>query len=163
MLKTLVSVPDRCTGCHRCEMWCSLKRKGVINLERAAIHVFRREPSLDEPMVCRQCGICIGACPQNLIQRNQKTGAVEIDTQDCTSCGHCVLSCPYGMMTLDPVDGHAVKCNLCGGQPECVKHCREEAILYVAADKAAVHRREAIARKPREERQRANIRTTKAG
>ena len=163
MLKTLVSVPDRCTGCHRCEMWCSLKRKGVINLERAAIHVLRREPSLDEPMVCRQCGICIGACPQNLIQRNRKTGAVEIDTQDCTSCGHCVLSCPYGMMTLDPVDGHAVKCNLCGGQPECVKHCREEAILYVAADKAAVHRREAIAPKPREERQRPNIRTTKAG
>ncbi len=163
MLKTLVSVPDRCTGCHRCEMWCSLKHKGVINLERAAIHVLRREPSLDEPMVCRQCGICIGACPQNLIQRNRKTGAVEIDTKDCTSCGHCVLSCPYGMMTLDPVDGHAVKCNLCGGQPECVRHCREEAILYVAADKAALHRREAIARKLREERQRPNLRTTKAG
>jgi Fe-S-cluster-containing hydrogenase component 2 len=144
-------------------MWCSLKHKGVINLERAAIHVLRREPSIDEPMVCRQCGICIGACPQNLIQRNRKTGAVEIDTQDCTSCGHCVLSCPYGMMTLDPVDRHAVKCNLCGGQPECVRHCREEAILYVAADKAALHRREAIARKPREERQRPNVRATKAG
>lgn len=163
MLKTLVSVPDRCTGCHRCEMWCSLKHKGVINLERAAIHVLRREPSIDEPMVCRQCGICIGACPQNLIQRNRKTGAVEIDTRECTSCGHCVLSCPYGMMTLDPVDGHAVKCNLCGGQPECVKHCREQAILYVAADKAALHRREAIARKPREERQSPNVRAAKSG
>jgi carbon-monoxide dehydrogenase iron sulfur subunit len=163
MLKTLVSVPDRCTGCHRCEMWCSLKHKGVINLERAAIHVVRREPSIDEPMVCRQCGICIGACPQNLIQRNRKTGAVEIDTRECTSCGHCVLSCPYGMMTLDPVDGHAVKCNLCGGQPECVQHCREQAILYVVADKAALQRREAIATKPREERQKPNLRTSKTG
>jgi Fe-S-cluster-containing hydrogenase component 2 len=138
-----------------------MKHKGVINVERAAIHVLRREPSIDDPLVCLQCGICIGSCPKNLIQRNRKSGAVEIDTQECTSCGHCVLSCPYGMITLDPVDRHAVKCNLCGGQPECVRHCREEAILYVAADKAALHRREAITRKPWDERQRPNIRTTK--
>ncbi len=37
MLKTLVALPERCTGCHRCEMRCSMKHKGVINVERAAI------------------------------------------------------------------------------------------------------------------------------
>ncbi|HXZ35654.1 MAG TPA: 4Fe-4S dicluster domain-containing protein [Thermodesulfobacteriota bacterium] len=163
MLKTLIALPERCTGCHRCEMWCSLKHKGVINLERATIHVLRREPSIDDPRVCLHCGICISSCSKNLIKRNQKTGAVEIDTQECTSCGHCVLSCPYGMITLDPVDRHAVKCDQCGGQPECVKHCREEAILYVPADKAALHRREAIARKLGEERQKPNLRGIKTG
>lgn len=147
MLKSLVAIPERCTGCHRCEMWCSMKHKGLINIDRAAIHVLRREPSVDHPAVCYQCGVCIGSCPQDLIRRNGKTGAVEIDTEKCTLCGHCVLSCPYGMITIDPVDRHAVKCNLCGGEPECVKHCREKAILYVEANRVALHRREASARR----------------
>ena len=163
MLKTLISIPERCTGCHRCEMWCSMKRKEVINIERAAIHVLRREPSIDDPMVCLQCGLCIGSCPKDLIHRNKRTGAVEIDTEHCSLCGHCVLSCPYGMITIDPIDRHAVKCHLCGGQPECVKHCREEAILYVGADQAARHRREALAEGRRRESRRPNIRGFKVG
>ena len=163
MLKTLVAFPERCTGCHRCEMWCSMKHKGVVNIERAAIHVLRREPSIDDPMVCLQCGTCLGSCPQDLIKRNTKTGAVEIETKNCTVCGHCVLSCPYGMISMDPIDGHAVKCNLCSGQPECVQHCREKAIMFVAVDKAALHRREAIARKYKGGPRRPTIRELKAG
>lgn len=151
MLKTLVAIPDRCTGCHRCEMWCAIKRTGVINSDRAAIHVLRREPSIDSPLVCLQCGVCIGSCPRDLIKRNTKTGAVEIDTKNCKLCGHCVMSCPYGMITIDKKDKHAVKCDLCGGDPECVKHCREKAILYVDVDKAAGYRREEVARGHRTE------------
>jgi anaerobic carbon-monoxide dehydrogenase iron sulfur subunit len=161
MLKALVTIAERCTGCHRCEMWCSMKHKGVINIERAAIHVLRREPSIDDPAVCLQCGVCTGSCPQELIKRNRKTGAVEIDTKKCTLCGHCVLSCPYGMITIDPIDRHAVKCDLCGGEPECVKHCREEAILWVDAPQAALHRREAIARGNRTAGKATNLRQPK--
>ena len=158
MLKTLVAIPENCTGCHRCEMWCSLKQKGVINIERAAIHVLRREPSIDDPAVCLQCGICIGSCPKDLIKRNRKTGAVEIDTGKCIHCSQCVLSCPYGMITMDPIDRHAVKCNLCNGQPECINHCREKAILYVDVNKAALYRREAVARGNREAVRGTNLR-----
>ncbi|HXX35790.1 MAG TPA: 4Fe-4S dicluster domain-containing protein [Thermodesulfobacteriota bacterium] len=163
MLKTLVAIPERCTGCHRCEMWCSIRHKGVINIERAAVHVIRQLPSIDDPRVCLQCGICIDSCPKDLITRNKKTGAVEIDKGKCTHCGYCILSCPYGMITFDPVDGHAVKCDLCGGQPECVKHCREEAILYMDADKAARHRRDANSKRDRQESKKPNIRQSKAG
>jgi carbon-monoxide dehydrogenase iron sulfur subunit len=158
MLKTLVAIPENCTGCHRCEMWCSLKRKGVINIERAAIHVLRREPSIDDPAICLQCGICIGSCPKDLIKRNRKTGAVEIDTEKCIHCSQCVLSCPYGMITMDPIDRHAVKCNLCNGQPECSNHCREKALLYVDVNRAALHRREAVARGNRQAVRGTNLR-----
>ena len=123
-----------------------MRRKGVINIERAAIHVLRREPSIDAPLVCLQCGICIGSCPLDLIERNDQTGAVEIDKDRCTHCGHCIVSCPFGMITVDKKDGHAIKCDLCGGDPECVKHCREKAILFVDADRAAASRREAAAK-----------------
>ncbi len=163
MLKTLIAIPERCTGCHRCEMWCSMKQKGVINIERAAIHVLRREPAVDDPRVCLHCGLCIGSCPKDLITRSKKTGAIEIDTENCTLCTHCILSCPYGMITIDPIERHAVKCNLCSGQPECVKHCREEAILYVDADKASRYRREAAAGEKGKEGKRPNIRGFKVG
>ena len=155
MLKTLIPFPDRCTGCHRCEMWCSMKRKGVINTDRAAIHVLRREPAIDSPQVCLQCGTCIDSCPHGLIQRNKKTGAVEIAREGCKLCGLCVLSCPYGMITLDRKNKGADKCDLCGGDPECVKHCREKAILYGDIETAANRRREAAARAHRREGKRA--------
>ena len=140
-----------------------MRHKGVINIERAAVHVIRQVPSIDDPRVCLQCGICIDSCPNDLITRNKKTGAVEIDKEKCTRCGYCILSCPYGMITFDPIDRHAVKCDLCGGQPECVRHCREEAILFMDADKAARYRREANSKKDRPEGKKPNIRQLKTG
>jgi len=163
MLRTLVAYPERCTGCRRCEMWCSMKRKGAINTERALIHVVRREPAIDSPQICLQCGICLDACPHDLIKRNKKTGAVEIDMVNCKVCGTCVMSCPYGMITIDRKDKHAAKCDLCGGDPECVKHCREGAILYVDVERAAAHRREAMAKGHRREGKRYLVGAAKLG
>ena len=163
MIKTLVSLPDKCTGCHRCEMWCSMKRKGVLNVERAAIHILRREPAIDSPQICLQCGICIEACPLGLIKRDKKTGAVMIDTEKCILCGRCMMACPYGMITIDPIDRHAVKCDLCGGDPECVKHCREGAILFVEADQAGRYRREARAKGDKREGRRYLLNDNKLG
>lgn len=151
MLKSLIAVPDNCTGCHRCEMWCSMKRKGVINIERSVIHVLRREPSIDTPLVCLQCGICLESCPRDLITRNKKTKAIEIDEEGCKFCGTCMAACPYGMITFDKIDKHAAKCDLCGGDPECVKHCRDKAILYADINKVALNRREAAAKTQRRE------------
>lgn len=151
MLKSLIAIPDNCTGCHRCEMWCSMKRKGVINIERSVIHVLRREPSIDTALVCLQCGICLDSCPRDLITRNKKTKAIEIDEEGCKFCGICMAACPYGMITFDKIDKHAAKCDLCGGDPECVKHCRDKAILYADIDKVALHRREAAAKTQKRE------------
>ena len=146
MRKTLVVVATNCTGCRRCEMWCSMKHKKVINTERSAIHVLRREPSIDIPLVCLQCGNCLGACPKDAIQRNKKTGAIEIKLDLCTGCGFCLTACPYGLITMDKVDKHAIKCDLCGGDPECVKHCKEDAILYLDLERAASYKREEAAK-----------------
>jgi Fe-S-cluster-containing hydrogenase component 2 len=59
---------------------------------------------------------------------------------------------------MDPIDRHAVKCNLCNGQPECINHCREKALLYVDVNKAALHRRETVARGNREAVRGTNLR-----
>jgi carbon-monoxide dehydrogenase iron sulfur subunit len=144
--KGLVVHPEKCTGCFRCALWCSLKKDKVHNPSRARLHVLRREPSLDTPVVCLQCGLCIGACPFDAIHRNVKTGAAVIDIDTCTGCGICILSCPYGMLKYAPDSRIPLKCDLCGGKPECVKHCRDGALTYEDPNHVAAERREVYAR-----------------
>jgi len=35
----------------------------------------------------------------------------------------CIQACPFGAMGYDEEQGIAEKCDLCAGDPECVKHC----------------------------------------
>jgi Fe-S-cluster-containing hydrogenase component 2 len=48
------------------------------------------------------------------------------------------MVCPVGGISLDPVTNVAFKCDLCGGDPECVKYCYNEALAYIAKDKLDV-------------------------
>lgn len=146
MIKSLVSYPDKCTGCHRCEMWCALTKENSHNPVHARVHILRREPGLDVPVVCLHCGICLSACMFDAISRNRKTGAVEIDQEKCTGCARCLLACPYGMIHMDTTKRRAAKCDLCGGSPACVEHCKEGALAFVEADEVARERREPYAR-----------------
>jgi Fe-S-cluster-containing hydrogenase component 2 len=41
-----------------------------------------------------------------------------------------MLACPFGMIFVDAEKGFAVKCDLCGGDPECVKYCIPEALRF---------------------------------
>jgi len=146
MARGLVVNPDRCTSCHRCELWCSLTHEQVMNPMRARLHVVRREPSLDTPLVCLQCGVCMAGCPFDAMRRDVRTGAVVIDEEACKHCGICILSCPYGMLKYAPDSRVPVKCDLCSGDPECVKHCREGALTYGDVNSVAAQRREVYAR-----------------
>lgn len=92
-------------------------------------------------MICIQCGLCIDACPHKAIYRNLKTNSIDIDEKKCISCGLCITSCPYGVLTLDPIDGKALKCDLCGGDPACVKRCPKKALYFLEPNKAAYFRR----------------------
>jgi carbon-monoxide dehydrogenase iron sulfur subunit len=52
---------------------------------------------------------------------------------------------PLGAIEVDPVKHTAFKCDLCGGDPECVKICLAEALIYVGKDKVGYsERREAL-------------------
>ena len=57
----------------------------------------------------------------------------------------CVISCPLGAIEIDPVKHTAFKCDLCEGDPECVKICLPGALTYVEKDKVGFsERREAL-------------------
>lgn len=153
-MKSLVTIPERCTGCHRCELSCSLFNFKVQNPALSRIHVIRKEPYVDVPIVCIQCGICIDACPIKAIKRNTKTGAVIIDEKKCNGCLQCVNVCPWGCITMDRVTRKipkALKCNLCLGDPQCVKNCPEKVLLYVDVEEGAYYRRLLTAKSERKE------------
>ncbi|AEF94783.1 4Fe-4S ferredoxin iron-sulfur binding domain-containing protein [Desulfotomaculum nigrificans CO-1-SRB] len=142
MSKVLSIDPSLCTGCHRCEMWCSMTKYGEINPSRSNVYVIRREPAVDVPLVCIQCGICIDVCPTGALKRDGSTDAVVVDADFCSGCGTCVKSCPYGVLRVDKETDVASKCDLCNGSPACASHCPQGAIRYVEESEAAAKRRE---------------------
>jgi len=128
MGKSIVVDPEKCTGCRICEMICSF-RDGS-NPYNSKIKVKKNEErGIDLPVLCFHCSeaLCAEACPNDAILRGTD-GAVTIDAARCNGCQACSEACPYGAIQF--VNDQASKCNLCGGDPVCVKWCPTEAIGF---------------------------------
>jgi Fe-S-cluster-containing hydrogenase component 2 len=59
----------------------------------------------------------------------------------------CITACPFGVISLHPEKHVAIKCDLCGGDPECVKHCPTGALKYLPASRDGLTKRRAGAKK----------------
>jgi Fe-S-cluster-containing hydrogenase component 2 len=133
---------EKCSGCRTCETTCSLKNTGQSNPTRSRIRIIRYERQGEFhnfiPMVCQQCSnpLCMEACPVNAISRNPETDAMVVDSENCVGCKVCSMVCPIGGVSIDPVTNVAYKCDLCDGDPECVKYCDPEAITYIPKARA---------------------------
>jgi Fe-S-cluster-containing hydrogenase component 2 len=134
MTKMLVVDPDRCIGCGLCEMACSFKHTNEFSQTRSRIKAFRWEKTCDAvPLVCSQCqdAPCISVCGvSGAITRNPETGAVVFNHDLCIGCRLCMFNCPYGAIDFDAAIGQLIKCDLCDGDPMCVKYCSVKAITY---------------------------------
>jgi len=56
---------------------------------------------------------------------SEVTGAILVDKEKCTACGACINACPGRIPHLHPTENYALICDLCGGNPQCVKVCHE--------------------------------------
>jgi Fe-S-cluster-containing dehydrogenase component len=56
---------------------------------------------------------------------SDKTGAVLVDNETCITCGQCIDACPGRIPHMHPKEKHIVICDLCNGNPQCVKVCQE--------------------------------------
>lgn len=118
---------SRCSGCRRCEVVCSLHHEGRIWPEASRIRVFMLVPGVEIPHLCVQCPDypCVNACPVEALSIDEKTGAVIVDREKCTGCGDCIEACPGKVPHLHPAGGYSLICDLCNGDPECVKACQQ--------------------------------------
>ena len=129
-----------CAGCRACELICSFVHERRFSDLLSRIHVYKvDEDGIDRPIVCRQCGNarCVDACPNAALSRDPNTRHIIVDEARCTKCGSCAQACPFDAIAFHPESGTPLICDLCGGDPECVKRCPTGAISYGLAGAAA--------------------------
>ncbi|MBD3351879.1 MAG: 4Fe-4S dicluster domain-containing protein [Candidatus Lokiarchaeota archaeon] len=135
---------DKCTGCNICSIACSMAHSGMNDPNYYAIHVEHSFPKKLRPQVCIQCGKCIEICPNSAIKIDPTDHHLMINPELCDLCGNsedaskfkCVLTCPKKV--IKPPLGVKKNqyynnripliCDFCGGCPECIEWCPNEAI-----------------------------------
>ena len=139
----LVHDGDVCTGCGICEMACTMAHDGAYGRAMARLRIHRNYyrghwdgTGHYKADLCLQCPwpACLYACPQGAISIDESTNARVIDETLCIGCRSCQKACPYDVIVYLADRKKCGKCDLCGGDPECVKQCPASgngAIRYV--------------------------------
>jgi len=142
--KMLIVTPSKCTGCRSCEMACSLHREGKCSPQLSRNRVVKFEAKgINIPTTCANCSkpYCMLVCPVKAISVNADTGAVVVDETKCIGCRACSVACPFGQANYHPEKKIAFKCDLCFGDPVCVKFCPSGAIVYASMDEVLMAKR----------------------
>ncbi len=137
--RKFVSVdPSKCTGCGICELTCS-QEKGESSPLRSRIRIVRMKPLFNFALACRSCedAKCVKACPEKALSQCEDTGIIMVSDKKCKGCDWCVQACEFGGIEIHPETGLAVACDLCGGDPQCIEFCPEEALELIQTDEAA--------------------------
>lgn len=148
MAKVLYIDYQKCTGCRTCEMVCSAKHEGVLNPEKSRIKIMKWEAEgLYVPMSCQQCqdAPCMNVCPVKAISQDEELGRVMVDYDVCIGCRSCVAVCPFGAMNFNVKEKQVFKCDLCDGDPQCVRFCDVHAVEYIDADSVATEKKRGAA------------------
>ena len=131
--KKLTVIPEQCSGCRICELVCAIKHFGVNNPKKSAIRILTTypHPVIRMPIVCSQCRgfICAQVCPVDALQWVE--GIVRLDKETCIFCYKCVEACPFGAIYAHEDCDLPIKCDMCGGDPECVKKCPNGALRLI--------------------------------
>ncbi len=143
----LVYDPSLCTGCHTCELICSAHHNnGIYQPSLSRIQVadnpFGGTIHNFEPKICYQCHDpkCMSGCTFDAIYIDADTGArrVNKDTcqQKCDGSKGCIEACSHYFnpprIFYDDQRKVAFMCDLCNGDPQCVKWCSNGTLRYVS-------------------------------
>ena len=155
--------PERCLGCHTCEMVCAVAHTKAGSLMGAVLadellHRRNRVVQVDGIKLstqCRQCedAPCVRVCPTHATYRTETFTAV--DQQRCIACRLCMMVCPFGAIHVATVEIRdrekraAFKCDLCIHRPDgpaCVPACPTHALSLRYPKKVAEKSSRASAR-----------------
>jgi Fe-S-cluster-containing hydrogenase component 2 len=148
MAKALYIDHEKCTGCRLCELVCAVKHDGMSNPARARIKVMKWEQEgIYVPISCQQCqdAPCMNICPVKAISRDLELSRVTVDYDKCIGCRFCVAVCPFGAMSFNVIDRKVFKCDLCDGDPQCVRFCDRKAVDFVSPDEVSIDKKRTAA------------------
>jgi Fe-S-cluster-containing dehydrogenase component len=135
---------DKCTNCDLCRYACSFIKEGAYDLRKSRIWIVRDESrAIGVPVLCEQCEDppCAEVCPVRALTKDETTGIVELNENRCIGCKECMWACPFGAIAIDIEKGKPIKCDLCGGDPGCVKACLPGALEYSRVDRPTTRMR----------------------
>ena len=124
---------SKCTGCRICELACTAKHEGKFQPSLARLKILKYDDlGVDVPNVCGPCeeAPCVDVCPVYAIRRDPISKMTYLDHDKCILCKTCVGACVNGVILLDTYRMRIIKCDHCGGDPECAKICPTGAITY---------------------------------
>ena len=141
---------SRCIGCNACVIACKqwhdispgpVKWMRVYQWEKGTfpdtrIHIL--------PIMCYHCKnpVCVKACPNEALSKEEKYGAVLVNADKCQGTRKCWKACPYGAPQFegDKMGMRMSKCNMCidrleqGLKPICVLSCSMRALEFGPLD-----------------------------
>lgn len=124
-------VTSICTGCQTCSLVCALSHEQLINpkLARNTVITDVQVGYVTDVLYCQQCDDpkCLNACPTGALHVDEASGARVIDQDVCVGCQTCLNACIFApsasRIKYNPATNTCFKCDLCGGDPLCVKRC----------------------------------------
>jgi anaerobic dimethyl sulfoxide reductase subunit B (iron-sulfur subunit) len=137
---------SRCTGCQTCTVACK-DWNDVPPGPAKWLRMFRWEkgtfPNLETHQLfapCYHCEnpVCVDACPNGALYKEDKYGAVLVDHEKCEGTRVCWQACPYGAIVFesDKPGEKAQKCTMCidkleqDEKPVCVMSCTMRALDF---------------------------------
>ncbi len=157
--KVIVFDPLYCSGCMYCMTACSTYHQGSTSLSKSRIHIVRHEGHAIANMMeedhlifdlitCQQCDqpYCQYLCPALAIEKDPMTGALKVNHDRCIGCRMCMVGCPFGAILYDSNRKQVLKCELCGGEPQCVRFCISGALKFLPKDLSHLVQRDRFGR-----------------
>ena len=80
----------------------------------------------------------MAVCPMKAISRDEEMGLVSVDYNACIGCRSCIGACPFGAMSFHLKEKQVFKCDLCDGDPQCVRFCEVKAVDFIEADEVSI-------------------------
>ncbi len=144
VIKLILVSREKCNGCRRCELVCSLKHFGLFAPAYSRIRVLKINNSY-LPSLCGACedAPCIKVCPVNARLRLENQ-AVDTDDDRCIGCRACGYVCPFMAPVISPATNKSITCDLCFDDPAgpwCVAACREAGALQFVPMRTAARSR----------------------
>jgi phenylglyoxylate dehydrogenase beta subunit len=128
---TLQFHPERCDACGDCMTACAQAKAESDDLTFSRIRIL---PSVNgghvELALCRQCAdpVCVMNCPSGALTKSGDTGVIDWTADKCVDCLLCTAGCAYAGIVYEAEIGHVSKCDMCGGDPACVRSCESGAL-----------------------------------
>lgn len=124
--------------CKECEVKCSYfyhpNNNGIVSVAELISYA----------LVCRRCeeAHCVGACPVEALEQQEKDKLLIRHNMRCISCKSCSHACPYGTIYPENVPYLIHNCDFCldrrnqEKEPLCIKSCPYNALSLKSGDVA---------------------------